>query len=319
MPWQVGIDEAGYGPNLGPLAMAAVACRVPSQKVDLWERMAPVVRRHGEKDERLLVADSKLVYMSGKGLALLEDGVLAFLCGGGQMVSERCTLLSLVTALCGQSLAEMKKEAWFHGNTMLPLASEGENLQANGDNWRDASQEAELTWGPAACVLIAAPRFNGMVERWGSKGAVLGLALVELLGHCLELPGDEALEIRVDKHGGRNNYGAVLQHAFPDGMVLARAEGALRSRYEVVGLGRKVHVTFEPRADVAAFCVALASMICKYMREALMGEFNEFFLDIVPGLAPTAGYPTDAHRFFDAILPALTKLGIARECIWRSR
>ena len=28
MPWIVGIDEAGYGPNLGPFVMTAVASRV---------------------------------------------------------------------------------------------------------------------------------------------------------------------------------------------------------------------------------------------------------------------------------------------------
>ena len=34
MPWIIGIDEAGYGPPLGPLVMTAVACRVPDGAAD---------------------------------------------------------------------------------------------------------------------------------------------------------------------------------------------------------------------------------------------------------------------------------------------
>ena len=60
-------------------------------------------------------------------------------------------------------------------------------------------------------------------------------------------------------------------------------------------------------------------MLCKYLREVLMGEFNRFWAERVPGLEPTAGYPGDAHRFFEAIAPELGRLGIARERVWRER
>ena len=38
MAWIIGIDEAGYGPNLGPFVMTATACRVPDNlgHFDLW-------------------------------------------------------------------------------------------------------------------------------------------------------------------------------------------------------------------------------------------------------------------------------------------
>src|SRR5262249_60903847 len=80
MAWIIGIDEAGYGPNLGPFVMTSVACRVPDalQAADLWRVLQAAVRRHTEPaDDRLLVEDSKLVYSSARGLLGLETGVLA--------------------------------------------------------------------------------------------------------------------------------------------------------------------------------------------------------------------------------------------------
>jgi ribonuclease HII len=322
MLWQVGIDEAGYGPNLGPFVMAVVACQVPELETDLWDEMAGVVRREGEKDDgRLLVADSKVVFTPAKGLRLLESAVLAFLYGGEHIVPQGTgfCVLDLLKAVCASSLTEMINEPWFVGDTPLPVAADGDGLAAGVDGWRLATATGGLRWGLAAGALVVPKRFNRLVNKWGSKGAVLGLALVELLQHCVRLPGDEPLEIIVDKHGGRNHYHATLQHAFEECMVLTREEGADRSVYQVIGLGRPIRVTFMPRADASAFCVALASMVCKYAREVLMGEFNRFWLDKVPGLAPTAGYPGDAWRFFEAIEPHLGKLGIAKKCVWRER
>ena len=75
MPWIVGVDEAGYGPNLGPFVMTAVACRVPRPLLtaDLWQVLGTVVRRHADDDdERILIDDSKLVYSTAAGLGALE-------------------------------------------------------------------------------------------------------------------------------------------------------------------------------------------------------------------------------------------------------
>ena len=82
MAWIVGIDEAGYGPNLGPLVMTSVACRVPEELAggDLWRVLRGAVRRHPSTDRRrLLIEDSKLVYSPTRGLGDLELGVLATL------------------------------------------------------------------------------------------------------------------------------------------------------------------------------------------------------------------------------------------------
>jgi hypothetical protein len=60
-------------------------------------------------------------------------------------------------------------------------------------------------------------------------------------------------------------------------------------------------------------------MVSKYLRELLMLEFNRFWQARVPGLKPTAGYPGDAARFFEAILPAAKQLRIAEGTLWRRK
>ena len=320
MPWLIGIDEAGYGPNLGPFVMSAVACRVPAQltTADLWHVLQTAVRRAGQAGAgRLLVDDSKVVYATSRGLAALETGVLAAL--HPECSEETPALRQLLEALCPDSHGELCAEAWYTGTTPLPMESSVDELGAAGGVFREACEEAGVCWGPVRSVVVCPPRFNAVVEREGSKGAVLADCLAELLrcGRCVD--GGEPLFFFIDKHGGRNKYAALVQHALPGGVPVTHKEDMARSEYSVAGLERDVRLTFEPRADASYFCVALASMVSKYLRELLMHEFNTFWQAKVPGLKATAGYPGDAARFWQAIRAAAARLGLAEGAVWRRK
>ena len=89
--------------------------------------------------------------------------------------------------------------------------------------------------------------------------------------------------------------------------------------HEVQGLGRTVHITFCVEADGGEMTVALASMVSKYLREALMSEWNAYWQKEVPDIKPTAGYPGDARRFYDEILPALRRMDLKEDQVWRKR
>jgi hypothetical protein len=168
-------------------------------------------------------------------------------------------------------------------------------------------------------VIVCPAAFNDLVDHHGSKGAVLGHGLARLLTWQPEADDAGPWRYFIDKHGGRNFYASMLQQAIGDGMVVVEEEGAERSTYRVLGLERDLRLTFQPRADQEHFCVALASMVSKYLREVLMSEFNRFWLQHVPGLQPTAGYPGDAGRFYEEIRPTTERLGISDRALWRRK
>jgi ribonuclease HII len=313
MPWVVGIDEAGYGPNLGPLVQAAVALKLPPDDPSGWAALKPVVRRAHEKpDTRLLIDDSKKVYTKG-GLEALERGVWSITGSDPHSLSDFLWSGGDLPAW-GEELCA---EAWFDGTDTIPL-----HIDSCAE-WEASHPVREAIGGrwTGDYRIVPAPRFNRMVDEYGSKGTVLGRGLVELITSLMvAVPDDgEPLVFACDKQGGRNFYASILQEAFPEGWVVAERESAEESRYRVECLPREVTLTFRPRADGDSISVALASMLCKYLREVCMRQFNRFWAAHVPGIAPTAGYPSDAKRFYDAIQPAMAKLGLSADQVWRKK
>jgi ribonuclease HII len=80
-----------------------------------------------------------------------------------------------------------------------------------------------------------------------------------------------------------------------------------------------VRVVFRPEADGTSFEVALASIVSKYLRELCMEEFNEYWRGHVPDVKRTAGYPGDSTRFLEDIRPALERMNVAMDLVWRKR
>ncbi|MFN0197788.1 MAG: hypothetical protein ACKVT0_13670, partial [Planctomycetaceae bacterium] len=78
MGYVIGMDEAGYGPNLGPLVVSLSVWRVPGNPhdADFWSTFSPVVTTEVTRNPaEIQIADSKKVFSTARGLKALERGV----------------------------------------------------------------------------------------------------------------------------------------------------------------------------------------------------------------------------------------------------
>jgi ribonuclease HII len=80
-----------------------------------------------------------------------------------------------------------------------------------------------------------------------------------------------------------------------------------------------VRIIFCEKAEAQCLPVAVASMLSKYLREALMSRFNAYWKSHLPDVVPTAGYYADGGRFLQDIDAKRKELGIPDEQLIRSR
>jgi hypothetical protein len=317
MPWTVGFDEAGYGPNLGPLLQAAVAVQLPIEDLAGWEALRRVVRKSGGRwgrDLRLVIDDSKKVYHGVNALERLERGLFGAF---GWQATTFGTLLQ--STLPEWSYDELLAEAWFDPELQLPIASTPAMLKSDREHFLFSLPTGCQCLAPLA-ILTPTPWFNKVVEATGSKASLLSNGLMELLKSMVNsTPGIDPLILFCDKQGGRTYYAEFLRTAFPELEVCPELERAEESRYRLEGTARTITVVFRPRADGESIAVALASMVCKYIREVCMMQFNAYWAKHVPDIAPTAGYPLDAKRFYDQIKHKLGELDLSDDQVWRKK
>ena len=319
MVYVLGTDEAGYGPNLGPLCIAASAWQVPDQAAGecLYRRLVSAVCQQPEEgDERLAIADSKCLYKSGTTLALLERGVLTALACVDRLPKR---WRDIWPAVDSEALTQIDGCPWHDGyDEPLPLCLDAETLRATAAVFLDGCLSVEVRLVDVQARAVFPSDFNAAVKRCGNKAEVLSLTTLELARRVLErLPPSRAI-VLCDKHGGRNYYAALLQHVFPDELVLVRLETADLGVYEVRHGGRLIEFRFQPKSE-KHLPTALASMTAKYLRELAMRPFNAFWQQHVSDLKPTAGYYNDAVRFYADISVARRQLKIAPKMVWRAK
>jgi hypothetical protein len=323
MGYVLGTDEAGYGPNLGPLVISATVWETPDGVggEQLFDRLGRVIASTlsgvaVDGGPCVAMADSKILYASGKGLRHLERGLWAAL---GLLDCRPRTWRDLWQALAPEALEPMPRMPWYVGyDEPAPLDCGADEIEPLVDALRDGLADAGVRLVAMRSRAIFEEEFNDLVESHRSKGSALSQQTLGLAARMIESLPDGHISLVCDKHGGRNRYGQLLAEHFPEWLVEVRGEGRARSVYRFGPAERRIEVCFRTQAE-SCLPAALASMASKYLRELAMRALNEFWRRLVPGLQSTAGYPQDAKRFRADIAQQQARLGIAERVFWRMK
>jgi ribonuclease HII len=316
----IGVDEAGYGPNIGPLVVSSTAFRGPSllDTLDWWKVLRRTVCRAGKTKTKFIIDDSKAVLSSPMGRASLDHSV------GSMLRLAACPhlrLRELITFLAPTDAEHLCAEHWYGESDTPSDEAEVPWQGIRHERLQNGMTLAALSFDTPMVRVLFPSKFNEALDRHPTKADVECEMILDILSRRLAaLPSEcKQVVITVDRLGGRRYYREIVESLAVDAFVLTVEEKVELSVYRFAWEGREVEIRFRVQGDSHSLPVAAASMIAKYVRERCMDQFNEFWNRQIPGLQRTAGYPGDSKRFLAEIEHLLQELGISMNSFWRVR
>jgi len=271
-----GIDEAGYGPLIGPLSVVGIAVRCDDQAT-----LTKAFRR-----AKTGAADSKRVHTPGdiSGIEAVALPAIHWLTGQCPGSAAACF------ALVGELAETLAPFPWLADAAAVRLPVGTTVITP----WQVRGVEPLGLSGH----IIQVPAYNAILAGGLNKADMelraVGAVLVALGAH-----GGDA-DITVDRLGGRRYYRDFLQAHWPDAMVLIEQEEVLISTYQICGLMQQ-RVRFCVDGEEQSLLTAIASCIAKYVRELHMYLLNRFWCAQMPSLRMTAGYVQDGRRWLEEL------------------
>ncbi|MFN4904401.1 MAG: hypothetical protein ACK5LQ_04170 [Planctomycetota bacterium] len=330
----LGVDEAGYGPNMGPLVIAVSAWLVESD-FDVLDGLAPfepefLAAPWNPQCDFVPFGDSKKIYQPSKGLRGLSVAIRFFesILTSKPAISRPWFALG---NLAHQDIKRVESLPWYDRSLNLPDQVIDDLLTHSALVF---SKEKLVKLGVQLVDfrlrVIDEAYFNKSVESLGNKSDVLGQSSLNLTWQVLQdtlvsYPC-KAVEIYCDRQGGRKKYAGLLSHTFQTSHALesvpfisASLESPQSSLYSMHYRDIPTTIRFQVEGD-SLFPPAASSMVAKWTREILMGRLNRYWQGVVGStLRPTAGYAVDAARFAQDIGPWIDQLGFEKNHWWRMR
>ena len=152
MAYLIGTDEAGYGPNLGPLIVSTSVWKVDESQLDddLYDSLSPSVSRTSmDAPNVVTIADSKMLYRPGGDLAALERGVLSAISQITRCPTDWQQLWSHLCPKAGEHLSELPWYKDFQCSIPIDLdqaKEEGRFVQEGSQRWTCLTDKERYPW-----------------------------------------------------------------------------------------------------------------------------------------------------------------------------